>query len=533
MDNSLSKYYDGGARDAVLTELFSGTLPSEDSSDHIIPDYIPDAEKVLLCTAKPKLEASYISGSTLQLDGNVSFELLLATEGGTLSSLTLNEPFSYKGGIEGLSEDCRISLTPKVGHLSAKLVNPRKINLRRQIDTKAEIYRDCPTEPQMNGDISLEDDMRLCRKIDTVKTADIVFCEEKDIKVSRDIELDGSSPQAEELILCRVRLTPSEVRADGANAEVKSDAAVSFIYRTDDGGYYSAEKKFSLVGAVPVGDFIGEWNAVLTAGNISAKVVPNSYGEMKTVELDFDYDISLTGMRNLTAEAVSDIYSTEYECTHSLSDESVTVFKRRYTAGLSVNSSVPRSEAGEESIASVFTGGIGIKGINSEYNTEKHRIVTEGILDVNLVCEGAPDENGEKSFSAVKYEYPFKCETDTQEELSDAYLTADVTVTDTRYRADSQNLCADVELLITVTALEKNTVSYISEAELDKNSPISRSTAPITLCYPTFGETLWDVAKEYSITVESIIEANSLDSGSIENKKVLLIPRMTAKSAVI
>ena len=38
-----------------MTELYSGTLMSEDSTDYIVPEYIPDTGKILLCTASPKI----------------------------------------------------------------------------------------------------------------------------------------------------------------------------------------------------------------------------------------------------------------------------------------------------------------------------------------------------------------------------------------------------------------------------------------------------------------------------------------------
>ena len=63
MDNGISKIPenpDGG----VMTELYSGTLMSEDSTDYIVPEYIPDTGKILLCTASPKIRRNGVFQSS-------------------------------------------------------------------------------------------------------------------------------------------------------------------------------------------------------------------------------------------------------------------------------------------------------------------------------------------------------------------------------------------------------------------------------------------------------------------------------------
>ena len=43
------------------------------------------------------------------------------------------------------------------------------------------------------------------------------------------------------------------------------------------------------------------------------------------------------------------------------------------------------------------------------------------------------------------------------------------------------------------------------------------------LCYPSFGDTLWDIAKKYSTTIPELMSANGISAETIPN--VLIIPR--------
>lgn len=102
MDNGISKI-PGNPDGGVMTELYSGTLMSEDSTDYIVPEYIPDTGKILLCTASPKIDGKFTDGGSVAIEGTVYFSLLLAGEDGTVSGLSFSEPFSAKAAVDGLT----------------------------------------------------------------------------------------------------------------------------------------------------------------------------------------------------------------------------------------------------------------------------------------------------------------------------------------------------------------------------------------------------------------------------------------------
>lgn len=530
MNNSLSQYFGPDTRaEEILTEIYSGRAMAENSVDYIVPDYIPDANKVLLCTAVPKIEGKYISGGTVELEGTVAFNILLATEDNTLSHLFYSEPFDAKVTAEGLSDNCIVMTIPSMEYITSRLVNPRKINIKYQVNTDIKIYCPVSLEPKISGIVSIEDEMNLQKSYKTVRTADFMLPEEKGIKVYQDIELDGSYPQAEEIILCKVRLLPNEIKPNEDGVEVKTDAIITCIYRTDDGKYFCAEKKFLLTKAINVEGSDYEWTARANSNGVTSKISPNSYGEMKIIELDFSYDLELLGMKNREVDTVFDIYSTKYEGTSEVSQKNATVFQRCFSSNVSVNSSSPRSEIKAENVKNIFTGTVKLKNVSSIYTKEKNKIATEGVAEVMLVCENNTEQEDGEFFSSFNYEYPFRCETDASDDLSKSKLSVQCSILDTKFRADSQNLYSDFEVSVKVTATEPYEVKYVSSARFDKESKIKSERAPFTLCYPSGDETLWDIAKRYKITVESIIEANNLSDEDISAKKVLLIPKTASK----
>ena len=68
-------------------------------------------------------------------------------------------------------------------------------------------------------------------------------------------------------------------------------------------------------------------------------------------------------------------------------------------------------------------------------------------------------------------------------------------------------------------------VNTLSGMELGEKMDAKKSTAAITLYYPTMGETLWDVGKRYFVATSAISAANQIENGEIAAFSPLIIPR--------
>lgn len=523
MDNGISKIPTDRS-DEVLTELYFGTLMSENSTDHIIPEYIPDTEKILLCTASPRIDGKYFNGGSLEIEGTVYFSLLLSGEGGTVSELSFSEQFSAEAAIDGLEDNCTVSIVPSVNYVTARLINQRKLGIRYQIDSDIKVF--CPSSITLSveGAESVSDETGICKQSITATSADIAIFEEREIAVSEDVELDGSFQQIGEIVLCRVRLNPTEIREGDGIADIRTEAIVNCIYRSDNGECISADKKFTLEHRMTCPTDGGrEWTAIAVPSPVEARVTPNSYGEMKVIELDLTYDLSLKGIKNRDIELVSDVYSTDYEADTALGEKSIAVFGRCFVCGLSLNASAKKNEIGAEDTVSVLTGAVNIKDTTVHCDREKRKLIIEGTAEISAVCSSGEYGSG---YSRAAFNSHFRCETDAPETLPSDRFIINCFAGDTKFRADQESIYCDTELSLRVTALGTKQVNYISSIRLKHDEPAVHADSPITLYYPTDGESLFDIAKHYRITDRSIMTANSMTDHSTIGRRVLVIPRM-------
>lgn len=530
MDQNFSPFINAAAEGTLLTQAYTASLRSESACDSIIPDTVPDIDKILLCTATPKIEGHYLSEGTAEFEGTVLYELLLLSEDNKLISHSVSEPFTVTAKDPSLRENSELLFSAKLDYVTPKLLNPRKVSLRSQTSLDLHAFATVLPTPKLSGVESLNDDMNLQRCYRDVTTATLRTIEEKEIPVSYDLELDSSAPPVGEIIHTSLRLHPFEVRAREGEADIRTNAYLTVLYVTDQGNYFTTEKSFVIEKSLPLSDLSSfDWLVFATPGPVNANVAANSYGEMKVIAVDFVYDLLLTALANEAVHTTCDMYSTEFESEPTWETVTTASLRRAYATGLSVNASSPRADLHAESVHGILSGNVLLKETTPRYDEEKGRIYLEGTAEISLLCENTRLSEEEEPFDAFTFSYPFRCELDAAEKLSDCELLCDAVVSDLRFRADSSHLYADFELSARVIALGKEPTRYVGALTLDRTSVPSHVTAPMTLCYPSGKETLWDIAKYYKITEESILESNAVTREEFKNKKVLLIPRVQPK----
>ena len=151
MDNNFSSLFPSSQGNTVEIEQYHDLLRQEINGDTIIPDTMPDVDKILLCLATPKILGNFPSESGIEIDGAVTYHILFATENNTLSQLCVTEPFQTKVNCPALSDTSEVLIFPTIHYATARLMNPRKVNLRSQTDMDLHIMVPVATEPSVSG----------------------------------------------------------------------------------------------------------------------------------------------------------------------------------------------------------------------------------------------------------------------------------------------------------------------------------------------------------------------------------------------
>ena len=123
------------------TRIESTRQSREYTDDYILPDYLPDAKKVLEFTCRPVIESRFVGNSSVEYNGSLYCRALYLSEQSELGVATFTLPFEDKLSNENITDDCVDIILPGVYSSSCRLQNPRKLNIRVKAGADIELWK--------------------------------------------------------------------------------------------------------------------------------------------------------------------------------------------------------------------------------------------------------------------------------------------------------------------------------------------------------------------------------------------------------
>jgi len=499
--------------------IFDGRVPSDIAADYILPDTYPDVKKILRIRARPILIGRYAAAGRLEFTGAVDYIVTFSADNGDGKPDSLHAVHfagEYAGAVDLSSDmaDCEISMTSRILQCDARLPNPRKLSIHSQVGTDIQIARLTDVSPKLICGTSAE---TLTETLPSLRECHFLADHQQ---ISENIEPDASWPAIDEIITCEAELHFHEVKpqrgTDGLSLLIKGEAIVDCLYKaqTEPGDYRSFCRKIPLSLSVSVANdttyFDGvETEALSATANgilteINATVSDNSYGERRVLELDVSFDIAVCLMANRDAVLTLDAYSTERDTDIEAEGMSIRSLTKVVNANFSVNESVACDAAGltqkDGTACNIVDTAIDVNMKNIHGNGNRTQLTGEAEVSCVLSDRG--------SFTVAEFTLPVKCDFnvgDTENVLSECICKA----SDIRTRFDGNRINCDFEISLTASLIcrkQKKRVACITFASEPREK--KEQSAAIVLCYPSKGETLWQIAKRYNTTT-AVLSANN------------------------
>ena len=215
-----------------LKKTLSQVQNQEETLETVIPDSMPDAERILGCWGNPVIRSREWRTGGMTLSGGVEARILYDPgEEGTPQLLEVYLPFSISweqnmGDEEGpMIHDCRIR------SMDARIVNSRKILVRANLTAKGEAYSRAQ-EPVFTLPEEPEDLEVLRERLSLMLPTEI---QEKTFLVDEDLELPGTCPEMEKLIRVSVQPELTDQKVLGGKGVFKGFLLVHILYVSREG----------------------------------------------------------------------------------------------------------------------------------------------------------------------------------------------------------------------------------------------------------------------------------------------------------
>jgi len=499
--------------------LGENTADNVIKAEYVIPDTLPDVRDILMLDANPSIISFEVMQDKVFIEGQILYNVLY------LSKEERNEVFSvnYMGKftnyiqVSGSEHKMLCKSECSIEHMSCNFVNERKISMEGIIKTKAKIMKNCSFD--IVKDIKHSNDIQLLKNPASI---DKVIGEVKGNLVGKShLVIPMDKPQLKSILKLDVNLHKREIRVIEDKVEVDTFALLEVIYKGDGDReieYLSDDilirQEMDLVGANSSMDGFGDF----VVQNVEHNIKEDDLGESRIldIELNIRADVKVSTKENI--DIIEDAYSPAMVLNMVKKDYIFNVIHgvRGFETIVKENLPVRNNSSKPQSV--ILSKG---KVCVTDKKLVEDKAVIEGLLQVNILYKV---DNETRYVDAIEEEVPFTFTTDVPGAKIDMNCS-------TRLLLESLEGFIEAGTIGIKAVISSETrVSYdshkdfiIDVEEIEDEMPIKRSSITIYCVQP--GDTMWKIAKRYSIPMENLIKVNTIDDmDNIESGQKLIIP---------
>ncbi|MBX9138185.1 MULTISPECIES: SPOCS domain-containing protein [unclassified Clostridium] len=489
--------------------------------EYLIKDSHPDVYQILGIEAKATITNKETLADKIMIEGQINYSVMYLSEDESkvtsINSVCLSEKFADYLDLNNEEHKVICEVECVIEHIQASIMNERKIAIDGIRTTRWQLYK--IEEFEFVKEIDGRDDIQVKRKSEEINQ----------IKCEKDIELMGKSmikvtmdkPEIDEILKCSMNLHKKEVKlGDGkiyfgcyCKIEVLCKGKdENDVFLLQDDIYLSKEEE-----AIGVNSEMMTSNQIDIV-NADSIITADDLGENRVINVEFMIKGSIKVISKDVIDVIKDAYSPS---------KSIELTKKKYEIGLVggiVTSELiikdnlyPKDENDKIGCIICATG----CPVITDKTVEEDKVKVEGVIKVSVLYKTTDDDC---KIDMCNGEIPFTSVIDLKGTKPDMVALCKVHLEnlDATIEANTIGVRATLSVLVKVCyKVNKEWIVDIVEGEEEKEC----KKASVTIYVVNIGDTLWDLAKKYNTTMDSLIEINELEGAeSLTQGKKIIIP---------
>ncbi len=483
--------------------IYGRSLGSEVSGDFTLPDYQNEIRRILEVIPTVLPPAKYVGDTTAEFNGTVDYQVVYVGADGGIYSVPLSSDYNISVPLESAGRDAVLSAFCNVcaENVSTRVSAPRRLGIRTRL--RADI---CVLS-HTNGTCALPEGGSAANIYTLNKKTPTLQCESASTDI---IKVSYIAPLGEESLrvvladaaICECSCTPREGAVD-CNGILNLKL---LTVNEENGEYNTLESKIPVEGQLDMDTVTPD--SLCRASGYASEVGINVTDAGIECEVGVIFEGKCANMYD--AEYMSDMYSTEYECTCQWENKSVRRMLSFGQTAFSISERIPLSATSipEDAQLTECTA----RTVFDRCECEGSKCVFFGNAKFCVIYA----KDGEMWSSELSV--PLKCELPT---LYGAQTGTDVSgfeaigvVCSPKARLNEKNLCIDAEVYFSGESMTQTGIDIVTEAQIGEKRAVGEPE--LIVCYPSVDDTAWSIAKRYAVAPSHMI-------GNPETDKYVII----------
>lgn len=492
-----------------------------------VPDAKPDALQVIQSRERVAIEHMRTESGRLLLDGflEVSILYLDDTKERRLHRLDTKLPFEESIQIEGLEPNDDVRLRHETEDLNVTLINSRKLAIRALLSFTAsveEVY-------DMSAAVAAQTKLPLCERRKRLEMMQLEVQKRDILRLKEEVQMPPNKPNIREILWDHVQLCSCRVQLRDGKLEVQGKLFFFVLYRTEEEGDAAQwmEQMLPFEGSVECsgcsGELVPDIGVRLAQSELAAK--EDTDGELRIFHLEGVLELEIRLYGNEEAEILEDVYSPEKELILTKQEELYESLVMKNASKCKASRRI-RIQGAKPRILQICHAVGSIKIDSTEILDGGIRV--EGAVPVSILYI-SPDDA--MPFAMLEGAVPFSHFAEIPGVDADCRVALTPSLDQlTATMADSEEievkLTANLDLFV-VRPTRQTCIRAIEEQDYDLTK--LAAVPGITGYIVQEGDTLWDIAKNYYLTPEQIMEMNGLEQEELHRGDRLILMKSVGR----
>lgn len=499
----------------ISETIYDGFAEKAIESDFIVPDYFPDILRIVRISAVPRLKGKIVGIDKLSMEGVLEFKILYMPESDReIRCLSYTVNFEHVFEVKNIDSNSFIKIRLKIDNGICRVINPRKINPKAILFIAAKVtsQKDCKAVGA-NGNEEIEVKSKDFSIYTPIASAD------KNLKLSEDLEIGGGMPNIKSLLTSDVEIMNTEVKLISNKAITRGYAKIKSLYYSENDTIENMESEIPFTQIIDLDGVDESCNCDIKydISDYACVLRENEDGENRILSVDIESETNAKVFKNENVTLITDAYSLNFESkteTKQLSFEKMLDSIRDISSG--------RNSIDFEEEIDVVADLKLIPNVTS-VQLEGKSLVIEGNLDALIFAIKADN----KEPISMEKTLPFKYFAELKDTCEKMRFEPEVIAQSVSFTLVSENrIDIRYELSINTTIFGTEEHMVVTNIAIDEQRQKEKRNSPtVVLYFAKSGEKVWDIAKQYNTSQNSIKLANNAEFDEIEKDQMLIIPR--------